>query len=519
MSYDLKSLLEKAGSRHTGLGAAALLDRVDRQLAGEPTTGLVTASEGRYPAWLVAVVTASAVAVLVGAAALLFWDGDRRAVGATTTMAPSDTTVTSESPAAGAPTTEGIPASYPKPPPHAAALASGWSDVLHAAYPELWDVAPLPGGGFVAAGLGAQLLVSSDGVTWTDTSGRIAADSGFLTAVAASDDAVVVVGGTCEEMDCPQEQGIWTSEDGVIWQRVPASGAILETCHGETWWECFISVDEVAGHPGGFLATGWRSGKPSEDASPRDWFVWASDDGAEWIRLTTPDLSDLGYPEQQQMLEDPAIETDLVLRPLGHIGDRFVLWVQFAAMSSGNNPLEAITCCGDWQALSMMAVSVDGRSWQPVALFDDPDGSLRVMSAHASGDRLVAVGSEDGVAAAWTTLDGVDWAKSEMIGEADAGRLVSVTRASAGYVAIGEAEVSEYAGGDADPEWSGAGPVLWQSDDGMTWLRIDTIDLDATMFRNVAGSGSSLIAVGGHWPLDGEDGFHGIWLRPDLPMP
>jgi hypothetical protein len=152
-----------------------------------------------------------------------------------------------------------------------------------------------------------------------------------------------------------------------------------------------------------------------------------------------------------------------------------------------------------------------------VALFDDPDGSLMVMSAYTVDDRLVAVGSQDGVAAAWTTDDGIDWVKGEMIGDANAGRLVSVTGVSVGYVAIGETDVVEYGTGDAEPEWSGAGPVLWQSDNGMTWVRIDTTDLDSTMFRNVAGSGSSIIAVGAHWPPEGENGFHGIWLRPDLP--
>jgi len=517
MRDDLKSLLDKTGNRREGIGAAVLLDRVERQLAGEPTTGLVIAPESRYSGWLVAVVSATAVAVLTGAIALLVWDGDRGAVGATSTIAPPDTTIASEPAPTGLPATEAPPATYPVPPPHAAALASGWSDVLHTAYPALWDVASLPGVGFVAAGLGAQLLVSADGVTWTDTSARIAADSGFLAGAAASDEAFVVVGGTCEELECPQEQGIWTSRDGVFWERVPADGEILETCHGETWFECFVSVGEVAGHPGGFLATGWRAGKPSVDATARDWFVWTSDDGTEWTRLATPDLADLGYPEQQEMLGDPGIQTDLVLRPLGRIGGRFVLWVQFAAMGGGSNPLEANTCCENWQAQSMMAVSVDGQSWQPVALFDDPDGSLTVTSAYAADDRLVAVGSEDGLAAAWSTGDAVDWVKSEMIGDVNAGRLISVTGAWAGYVAIGETNVVEYGTGDAEPEWSEAGPVLWQSDDGTSWVRIDTADLDATMFRSIAGSGSSLIAVGGHWPPENENGFDGIWLHSVLP--
>ena len=86
MKYDFR--IEKAGNRRTGIGATRLLDRVDRQLAGEPTTGLVTAPEGRYPAWLVAVVAGTAVTVLIGAVALLVWDGDRLAVGAATTIAP-----------------------------------------------------------------------------------------------------------------------------------------------------------------------------------------------------------------------------------------------------------------------------------------------------------------------------------------------------------------------------------------------------------------------------------------------
>ena len=199
---------------------------------------------------------------------------------------------------------------------------------------------------------------------------------------------------------------------------------------------------------------------------------------------------------------------------------------------------------------------MDGLEWERVAhdpeVFGGTDGRLIVLqSVTAGGPGLVAVGSEDGSAAVWTSTDGTAWQRlgddGSIFGSSGFGRITDVTVGVPGLVAVGaedqsgavwtstdgtdwsrgpggaEMFASELVGDDAfvglDAVSSG-GPGLvafstegypdqfafvvaaWTSVDGLTWQRVPSND-DGNVFTiegyvtSVIEGGPGLVAVGG----------------------
>lgn len=170
--------------------------------------------------------------------------------------------------------------------------------------------------------------------------------------------------------------------------------------------------------------------------------------------------------------------------------------------------------------------SVDGRDWSRSAVADldvAGKGIRQMRSVAAGGPGLVAVGYDQTrrAAAVWTSTTGETWerlAHDEAVFGGDGQQLMSeVICGGPGLVAVGRARASRQTG------------LIWVSDDGLTWRRLDGHGSRASYeflramrkreVRSVTRFGTSLVAVGRH--VDGpavwtsEDGF--TWSRVALP--
>jgi hypothetical protein len=131
--------------------------------------------------------------------------------------------------------------------------------------------------------------------------------------------------------------------------------------------------------------------------------------------------------------------------------------------------------------------SPDGRSWSLRADFPGNDASV-AWSVATAGQTSVAVGSVQGVPAAWYSADGVHWSRTE--GAKDGpqhGELRAVVAVEHGFVAAGSDESDRLA-----PR-----AVFWTSADGRSWERV----ADAPEFRDarvegLAAEAGAVVAAG-----------------------
>jgi hypothetical protein len=177
-------------------------------------------------------------------------------------------------------------------------------------------------------------------------------------------------------------------------------------------------------------------------------------------------------------------DTAAVAQPAGSI----------AAVASGPGRLVAVGTRFENVNQPVAWTSVDGRTWQalPASAFAGAGGyepgALEDIAAGPGG--FVAVGSEHGPgggrAAAWYSADGLTWARAQSdLGGDSAG---AVVRGGPGYVAAGWAP-----GGDGDDR-----AVFWSSPDGQTWTAApDSQDLHGVgATPMMAGAPQGLVAVG-----------------------
>jgi hypothetical protein len=134
--------------------------------------------------------------------------------------------------------------------------------------------------------------------------------------------------------------------------------------------------------------------------------------------------------------------------------------------------------------------STDGRSWALARDFPGDDASV-AWGAATNGRIVVAVGTVAGIPAAWSSEDGLRWARMEQPeGGPDRGELRTVVAAGNGFVAAGSDEADRLA-----PR-----ALFWTSVDGRTWDRV----ANAPEFRGArveglaatAGGSGAVVAVG-----------------------
>jgi WD40 repeat protein len=309
--------------------------------------------------------------------------------------------------------------------------------------PESWSRVrldpPLAGGdapSFLLAGPGGLVAVSSDhnedggpATAWTSTDGATWArtpaedlDGGHPDDMRSGGPGFLATGSAAPEGD-PEgeyERAIWTSEDGVSWNRLPDDPAFGDTL--------FISA--VAPGGPGLVAVGSHLG------------AWYSTDGSTWERASVPPVPPQVYPG------DDGETPQIYLTDVADLGSRLV--------STGWAMLN------DDSEVVVIWTSRDGRSWTDVPTPADvfPPGSS-ISQITAGPDGFVAVGRVGSSAAIWYSPDGRDW---HLHGTGPDGlQLNSVAAGDAGYVAVG-------ASMDCRTTCPSREAIVMTSVDGETWV-------------------------------------------------
>jgi len=270
----------------------------------------------------------------------------------------------------------------------------------------------------------------------------------------------------------------------------------------------------------GFVAVGGDGGGVGRNAA-----VWISVDGLEWSRIDDPGgLEADGWQTMKAVVAGgPGLAAVGTSAPGLHRDDAAV-WTSVAGLSWVRVPDDSgiFTGAGDHQMADVVAggpgfvavglvgsmddgvaavwTSEDGLVWSRVAHDDEVfggDGWQFITGVVLSPSGFVAVGGDgsgdDLDAAVWTSPDGLVWTRVVDTDGARAGSgdqaMVSVTSGGPGLVAIGREKI----GSDFDS-------VVWVSPDGVSWTRIDTGDVfggpgDQVVAR-VAGVRGRLMAVG-----------------------
>ncbi|MGB9358143.1 MAG: hypothetical protein WCC01_06270 [Acidimicrobiia bacterium] len=272
------------------------------------------------------------------------------------------------------------------------------------------------------------------------------------------------------------------SVDGPVatagWVQVPAS-ADLSRSDGSQ------EMNSVVRWDGGFVAVGGDGGEVGRDAA-----VWVSADGLVWSRVDDPD---------------------------GLNADG---WQTMNTVTTGGPGLVAVGTSAPGLHKDDAAVwtSTDGLRWTRVP---DDSGDFSGAGDHhmadvvAGGPGLVAVGSvgsvDTGVAAVWTSQDGLAWTRVAHSDEVFGGDrwqfMASVTVSDSGLVAVG----GDSSGDDLDA-------AVWTSPDGLVWSRV--VDTDGTLtssgdqaMESVTVGGPGLVAVGREKPGSDFDGV--VWISSD----
>jgi hypothetical protein len=328
---------------------------------------------------------------------------------------------------------------------------------------------------------------------------------------------------------------VWTSEDGIVWSRVP---------HDEEIFGGAVMNDVTLGGPG-LVAVG-----SSPSGSDSDAAVWTSVDGLTWSRVHDDDFSASSISERTGKAMQSVVVGGPGLVAVGNEGgaaaavwtsvdgltwtrvphDREIfgsptaLGFGMTSVTAGGPGLVAV---GIWPEAPRISAkvwtSVDGLTWTRVP--DDEagfDGGQNPVSVTAGGPGLVAVGGDDSYAGAgvFTSVDGFHWVQvpdDEAIFSATYGsdsapdsRVYQPPPEGAGLamndvIAVGDGLVA--VGGPTynyrGPRDGDLGAAVWTSPDGITWSRVphDTAVFGGTgenSIWSVTTAGSNLVAVGSH---------------------
>ncbi len=164
-------------------------------------------------------------------------------------------------------------------------------------------------------------------------------------------------------------------------------------------------------------------------------------------------------------------------------------------------------CCTWDNPLGVAAVwtSVDGVVWSRVPHDDLVFGSRNdaMVSVTAGGPGLVAVGYSFGCRPVWTSVDGITWSRTPNDVPGACNRVMrDVIATEAGLVAVGH------------------GAASWTSIDGITWTQIPdeqaTPGNDGQRMYSLTETDSGLVAVGAvGLNITGSNGDAAVWLWND----
>ncbi|MEO6350169.1 MAG: hypothetical protein ABIP53_05920 [Candidatus Limnocylindrales bacterium] len=305
----------------------------------------------------------------------------------------------------------------------------------------------------------SRVLFSTDGRDWSEAD--VPPARGEYVSVVATDRGFLMIS---------SEEGAWTSENGLEWQRVANNWSGDPDVGGA------IVVDAVAGGPG-YVAVGNHN------------TVWYSTDGSDWA------LAEVPPPPAEPIRPDyPDLTVDIL--HVAAVGGHLVATGYYLAENSNASIGQ-----------DFVLASSDGRAWSTV-LPDVGDRIGPLEIAAGPNGFLVIGGPLDGgdESTIWHSADGVGW---QIVGTHDFSsgsnevRIEDVAAAGSGYVAVGLAR---------DCFGCPSQALLWTSPDGGSWSELaggDPFNLrepGRSSLASVAAFGSRFVVGGQH------DGRPAVWI-------
>lgn len=231
-------------------------------------------------------------------------------------------------------------------------------------------------------------------------------------------------------------------------------------------------------------------------------------------------------PPIDRPVETPGPVTSLVDLGAGWVRARSdVSTAEVADVAVGDSGFVAV---GRANMVGVVWTSTDGMSWTARSFADLGLEGGSMFSVVKGGSGFVAVGSwsgvagegfgvleeaEFGVAAVWTSIDGLDWNRvtHDAVFESVGGNVVmwEVTLGGPGLVAVGAEEGSEE-----------IRPAVWVSSDGLTWARVspEASALASGAMDSVISGGPGLIAWGSDvWVSEDAITWERVSVPDDLP--
>lgn len=340
-------------------------------------------------------------------------------------------------------------------------------------------------------------------------------------AVTASESLFVAVGAASEGAPAPPcgpgcgpprsgSAAVWTSQNGVEWERVPHEESIFGGPGGQAMWG-------VTAWEGGFIAVGVDGTSSalgsSEDWTPQEAAVWTSPDGVSWSRVPHDETAFAG-PGRQEMFDVAASGTGLVAigfdeeGPMNGSSEDQAIWVSedgiawsqvFGFGVGWMNDIESAPSgfvgVGELSG-SAAWTSADGLTWSlsPDSPLDR-DGRFMVSIARQGVKHVAVSGRGDGGdIAVWRSDDGVNWAfLSEVYSPTGIERFMptAVAASNSGFVVAASDRIGLYSESEA------ATAAVWTSTDGVSWTRAEgDEDLAAWLIWSVAASDTTIVAGG-----------------------
>ena len=260
------------------------------------------------------------------------------------------------------------------------------------------------------------------------------------------------------------DAAVWTSVDGITWNRVTHDEEVFGGANSQTMWD--VAVADF-----GLVAVGWDGQGILTDSPDVDAAIWTSVDGDTWLRV----------PHDEEVFGGA--------------------WI--TSVTAGGPGLVAVGGTDGYftDGDAVVWTSADGITWSRVPHDEEVFGGEEaqvINDVTVGGPGLVAVGHDGGIgpwdnnadttAAVWTSVDGANWTRvphdETVFGTGGNPSMLAVTAGGPGLVAVG----ADYAGLSETP--------VWTSPDGITWTRVPDDETVRGSMTSVAAGASGLVAVG-----------------------
>jgi Protein kinase domain len=415
-------------------------------------------------------------------------------------------------------------------------------------------------GGWVAVGPQA-IWTSPDGLTWTLAATHgIPQQPGDQFLVITNTAQGFLAAGIANVGGGGTQAVVWTSKDGLTWQRKTAaqlgltlgatgqgivyaashgadtivsggtnvSAAWLSADGGSTWTTVTIPADHGAGNSisglgsdgSGFIAV--RPGQATSGGAGG--VAYFSPNGQAWQYAGTIDATGgwspnvvkgsangfvvTGTASAGQIVAYTSTGTGGTWQPTGSLGAASAESVQSATVGTGGSVI-AVGATSGGVKRPVFVMAGKAGTVRPVSLTAISGGvvpELTVNGLATAGGEQITVGSADGYPAAWRQAPGSgSWSLATSLPLVSAypglSALTSVTHGPAGWLAVGE-----------------PGPVVLTSADGTTWQRAGgsiTQDLAGASGIMTAANQSGYVIAGNPGGPSGAAGPY-LWWSPDL---